>query len=1584
MSFLGTGLGAFNNHDRTLELAGPGPPNPTQTHHQADGDTPSSELARRVTSDKAAAETPLERTVSKRSTLSKQTSHTRQDHAASYDEPTAGGRPKSSDGSSTSYLQGEADVTALARTYTGASTYSQVGNNPFQAEDGSVLDPHSDNFRWKAWVTSLLKLQQQNEGQYKSKSAGIAFRDLSVHGFGAATDYQKSVGNVIFEVWGLARRLLGVGQRRIDILRNFDGLVHAGEMLVVLGPPGSGCSTLLKTMAGETHGFVVDKGSYINYQGISFEQMHKHFRGEAIYTAEQDVHFPMLTVGDTLYFAALARAPQTIPGGISREVYAKHLRDVTMATFGIRHTINSKVGNDYVRGVSGGERKRVSISEAALSAAPLQCWDNSTRGLDSANAIEFCRTLRIETELMNATAAVAIYQAPGAAYQVFDKVIVLYEGRQIFFGRADAAKIYFVNMGFDCPGRQTTADFLTSMTSPAERVVRSGFETRVPRTSVEFANVWKNSPERAQLLKDIEQYEKDHPIGGEDLKSFTESRRLQQAKIQRIKSPYTLSYGQQVQLCLWRGFRRLSADPSLTFTQLFGNSVMALIIGSIFYNLPNNTTSFFARGALLFFAILLNAFGSALEILTLYAQRPIVEKHTRYALYHPSAEAFASMLTDLPFKTLNAILFNITLYFLTNLRRTPGAFFFFLLISYVLTLVMSMLFRTIASVSRTLTQALAPAAVLILAIVIYTGFAIPTTYMLGWSRWIGYINPVAYAFEALMVNEFSGQSYECSSFVPTGPGYGNLDNVICATVGATAGSTVVNGDAYINSSFDYYASHRWRNFGIIVGFVFLLMGTYLAAAEFISAKKSKGEVLVFRRGHTPAALTKSSPDDAEAAGAGNLIPVEKHSTAQDVSEIIQKQTAIFQWHDVCYDIKIKSENRRILDRIDGWVKPGTLTALMGVSGAGKTTLLDVLATRVTMGVVTGEMLVDGRNRDSSFQRKTGYVQQQDLHLETTTVREALNFSALLRQAAHVPRQEKLDYVSEIIKLLEMEQYADAVVGVPGEGLNVEQRKRLTIGVELAARPQLLLFLDEPTSGLDSQTSWSILNLLEKLKKNGQAILCTIHQPSAVLFQRFDRLLFLAEGGRTVYFGPIGERSSTLTSYFEKHGAFSCPTEANPAEWMLEVIGAAPGSHSDIDWPEIWRKSPEIKEIHAELEQMKRERVQIAPPSATKDDKASYREFAASFPVQLFEVQSRVFQQYWRTPSYIYSKLGLCAASVSDPPPNPESNHSNLVKSLFVGFSFFNAPNTQQGLQNQMFGIFLLFTIFGQLVQQIMPLFVTQRALYEVRERPSKAYSWKAFMLSNIFVELPWATLCAVIIFFCWYYPIGLYHNAEPTNAVTERGGLMFLFVVTFLLFASTFATMAIAGVDTAETAGNLANLAFSLSLVFCGVLVSPDALPGFWIFMYRVSPFTYLVDGMLATAVSNTNVVCASNEYLHFSPPSGETCGNYMADYISTMGGYLQDPQASEDCSFCPIAETNAFLSAVSSSPSHAWRNFGIMWAYIIFNIFGAVLLYWLVRVPKGAKKGHAKDEKAEPSSQREDPAQDHSDKSAVREQGEV
>ncbi|KAK6845835.1 hypothetical protein PG987_001023 [Apiospora arundinis] len=1390
----------------------------------------------------------------------------------------------------------ESLVQGLARRFTSQSNVAGAhGHNPFLdvAED-SPLNPASSNFKARTWAKAIVDMDKAG-----FRSAGVCFQNLNVHGFGAATDYQKDVANVWLEVVGMARKAAGLAKpRKIDILRDFDGVVRKGEMLVVLGPPGSGCSTFLKTIAGETDGIYVSEDAYFNYQGVPAKEMHTHHRGEAIYTAEVDVHFPMLTVGDTLTFAARARAPRELPPRSEQnDNMFPALRYASQAQV-LGHPLRLTFRIDPC--VSGGERKRVTISEAALSRAPLQCWDNSTRGLDSANAIEFCRTLRMQTELFEHTACVSIYQAPQSAYDLFDKVAVLYEGYQIFFGRAELARQYFINLGFDCPARQTTPDFLTSMTSPQERVIRSGFEGRAPRTPEEFAKAWKNSSEYEALQREIEEYKSEHPLNGPDAEAFRASKRQAQARAQRAKSPYTLSYVQQVNLCLWRGFRRLIGDPSITIGSLIGNTIMGLIIGSVYYNLQPVASSFFQRGALLFFACLTNAFASALEILTLYAQRPIVEKQSRYAMYHPSAEAVASMITDLPYKIMNTIVYNLILYFMTNLRP-----------------------------------------LLILALVIFTGFVIQIDYMLPWCRWINYLDPLAYAFEALMANEFHGRQFTCDDKlyvpapVPDTP-YANPNlsplNRVCNSVGSVAGQNFVDGDAYLAKSFRYYYSNRWRNFGIVICFITFFLLVYMITAELISAKKSKGEVLLFRRGHKPAQFKEKKGDDEEGMMRVGPTATNERATAtgRDNTAMIQESSSVFHWSNVCYDVKIKSETRRILDHVDGWVKPGTLTALMGVSGAGKTTLLDALASRIKMGVITGEMLVDGHLRDNSFQRKTGYVQQQDLHLSTTTVREALNFSALMRQPAETPRAEKLAYVDEVIKLLDMQEYADAVVGVLGEGLNVEQRKRLTIGVELAAKPPLLLFVDEPTSGLDSQTSWAILDLLEKLTKAGQAILCTIHQPSAMLFQRFDRLLFLAKGGKTVYFGDIGENSTIMTSYFEKHGAPACPHDANPAEWMLDAIGAAPGSHTDIDWFQTWHDSDEYADVQAELQRLKDEASDGPPPT---EDNSSYREFAAPFHVQLKETTHRVFQQYWRTPNYIYSKALL-----------------NTLVALFVGFIFFNAPNTVQGMQNQSFAIFQLLTVFGQMVQQTMPHFVVQRDLYEVREQPSKVYSWKVFMLSQIIVELPWNTLMAVIMYFCWYYPVGLYRNAAAADQVTERGVLMFLLILAFMLFTSTFTDMIIAMFETAESGGNMANVLFMLCLIFCGVLARPDTLPRFWIFMYRVSPFTYLINSMLSVSIANTEVVCADNEYLKFDAPSGQDCGKYLSIWIESVGGYLQNNETSS-CNYCPIKETNKYLEQIGSNYDDRWRNFGIMWAFIIFNIFGALFFYWLIRVPKGAKK---------------------------------
>lgn len=218
-----------------------------------------------------------------------------------------------------------------------------------------------------------------------------------------------------------------------------------------------------------------------------------------------------------------------------------------------------------------------------------------------------------------------------------------------------------------------------------------------------------------------------------------------------------------------------------------------------------------------------------------------------------------------------------------------------------------------------------------------------------------------------MLNEFHGREYTCSQYIPSGPGYEDaaFENRVCAVVGSQPGSAFASGTEYVRSTFSYVNSHRWRNFGILIAMTLGLTVAHLVVSEIVASTRSKGEVLVFRRGKHHIAKALRSRQDEERT-VTPVVQNEVHDSNSDANVTgVERQTAVFHWQDVSYEVKAKGQQKLILDRVDGWVKPGTLTALMGVSGAGKTTLLDVLASRTTIGVITGEMLVNGQERDDS-------------------------------------------------------------------------------------------------------------------------------------------------------------------------------------------------------------------------------------------------------------------------------------------------------------------------------------------------------------------------------------------------------------------------------------------------------------------------------------------------------------------------------------------------------------------------------------------------------------------------------------------
>jgi ABC-type multidrug transport system permease subunit len=271
----------------------------------------------------------------------------------------------------------------------------------------------------------------------------------------------------------------------------------------------------------------------------------------------------------------------------------------------------------------------------------------------------------------------------------------------------------------------------------------------------------------------------------------------------------------------------------------------------------------------------------------------------------------------------------------------------------------------------------------------------------------------------------------------------------------------------------------------------------------------------------------------------------------------------------------------------------------------------------------------------------------------------------------------------------------------------------------------------------------------------------------------------------------------------------------------------------------------------------------------------------------------------------------------------------------------------QGLQNQLLSIFMLFVVMTTLAQQYVPLFVSQRDLYEARERPSKTFSWFAFIAAQVTAEIPYQIVAAAISFFCWYYPVGMYKNAVYSGDVAKRGALMWLVVTLMFIYSSTLAQLCISFNQLADNAANGISMLLTISMTFCGVIATKDFMPGFWVFLYRCNPFTYLTAAMMTVGVGDSRVRCAPNEILHFPPeyPGTQKCKDYMGAYMAVAGGYLLNPEDTDNCAFCILDKTNAYLSHLDIKPTDFGRDVGIFICFIVINIVGTFVLYRIFRV---------------------------------------
>lgn len=437
--------------------------------------------------------------------------------------------------------------------------------------------------------------RRANSEEEKTRHVGLVFRNLTVKGMGLGAALQPTLSDPFLGLPRLLSKLFSKGKSASTkppirtILNDFTGCVKPGEMLLVLGRPGSGCSTFLKVLANQRFGYKSIEGD-VTYGGSGYKEMAKNFRGEIVYNPEDDLHYATLSVRRTLEFALKTRTPgkESRNEGESRGDYVKEFLRVVAKLFWIEHTLGTKVGDEFVRGVSGGEKKRVSIAEAMITRASTQCWDNSTRGLDASTALEYVESLRTLTNMAHISTCVALYQAGESLYDLFDKVVLIDEGRCLYYGSTENAAAYFESLGFERPARWTTADFLTSVTDPHERQVKKGFEDRIPRSAEQFETAYRKSDVYRSNEQDIQNFE-------QELEAQRKERLENRSEATKRKN-YTLPFHKQVIECTNRQFLIMFGDQLTLFGKWGGILFQALIVGSLFYNLPQNSAGVFPRG----------------------------------------------------------------------------------------------------------------------------------------------------------------------------------------------------------------------------------------------------------------------------------------------------------------------------------------------------------------------------------------------------------------------------------------------------------------------------------------------------------------------------------------------------------------------------------------------------------------------------------------------------------------------------------------------------------------------------------------------------------------------------------------------------------------------------------------------------------------------------------------------------------------------------------------------------------------------------------------------------------------------------
>ncbi|XP_058219937.1 pleiotropic drug resistance protein 2-like isoform X1 [Rhododendron vialii] len=1216
----------------------------------------------------------------------------------------------------------------------------------------------------------------------------------------------------------------------INILKDVSGVIKPSRMTLLLGPPGSGKTTLLQALAGKSDDSLRVTGN-VTYCGHEFKEFVP--QRTSAYISQHDLHYGEMTVRETLDFSGrclgvgtryemlteLSRREKEAGIKPDPEIDAfmkatavagqetSLITDYVLKILGLDICADIMVGDDMRRGISGGQKKRVTTGEMLVGPAKAFFMDEISTGLDSSTTFQITKFMRQMVHIMDVTMVISLLQPAPETFDLFDDIILLSEGQIVYQGPRENILEFFEYTGFICPQRKGIADFLQEVTSKKDQ-----------------AQYWfkKNQPYRFVSVPEFARAFNSFKIGqqiSEELRVPYDKSRAHPAAL--VTEKYGISNWELFRASFAREWLLMKRNSFIYIFKTTQITIMATIALTVFLRTEmkagalGDSAKFWGA---LFFSLINVMFNGMAELAMTVFRLPVFYKQ-RDSLFYPAwAFGLPIWLLRIPISFMESGIWVILTYYTIGFAPAASRFFKqYLAFCGVHQMALS-LFRFLAAAGRTEVVANMYGSLTLLLVFVLGGFIVAKDDIKPWMIWGYYVSPMMYGQNAIAINEFLSERW-------SGPVNGSS---------LTVGKTLLKERGLYTTETWY-----WICIGALIGFSLIFNALFIVALTYMKVPGDSKAVIVEEEDQDNIERQISSNGEGIAmdvinpqgntssiVGAGN--------TQATTGMVLPFEPLSLAFNHVNYYVDMPAEMKdqgidetrlQLLRDVSGAFRPGILTALVGVSGAGKTTLMDVLAGRKTGGYIEGSISISGFPKNqTTFARVSGYCEQNDIHSPFVTVYESLLYSAWLRLAKDVNTETRKMFVEQVMDLVELNPLRNALVGLPGvDGLSTEQRKRLTIAVELVANPSII-FMDEPTSGLDARAAAIVMRTVRNTVDTGRTVVCTIHQPSIDIFEAFDELLLMKRGGLVIYAGPLGRQSHKLVKYFEAvPGVPKIKDGYNPATWMLDVSSAAAEAQLGVDFADIYANSSLYRRNQELIEE-------LSTPALGSKDLYFPTQFSQSFLTQCKACFWKQNWSYWRNSQYNAIRFFM-----------------TMVIGLMFGIIFWKKGNQihqQQDLLNLLGATYSAILFLGASNAAAVQSVVSIERTVFYRERAAGMYSELPYAFAQVAIETIYVAIQTFVYSLLLYSMIG--YQWTPVKFL-----YFYYFIFMCFTYFSMYGMMVVALTPGPQIAAIIMSFFLSFWNLFSGFLIPRPLIPIWWRWYYWCSPIAWTIYGIFTSQVGD-------------------------------------------------------------------------------------------------------------------------------------